>query len=780
MYRLTNSFAFLLCTAWMVLTACGCSISGNSTSGTDSSNDEKSSEDEQSSDSKPTDSDSAPPVDRDSQFIEKMAKEDAETLNTLAAAIEASANMSVADLHAQYPAKAAASLDFAPGDALNLQRIQESNLALDTGEMAHLDTNGFVISNRLVYPSFHRGYTSIYGADLPVYISADAIMDTVHRSFDAILKNVEEYILIDKLNSLVSNMRKALGDDGALDADIKADLDMYLAVAHSLLTDELQSSAVADNEQIRSFLEMAKEASGMETVSFLGTERMLDFSQFTPRGHYTETVRLRNYFRAMMWLGRIDFRMVETQKDGTQVVNRPQLKAVVALDTVIQEHLALWDEINRTIELFVGVSDNMTPARISSLRDALGITSADDVDALSDDEIKGTILKSGFGAQRICSHLMKNGIEGTTLPLNASFMILGQRFTPDSEVFSNVVYDRVQRGNVYRMMPSPLDVGFAVFNNNQAAVLLEKELTTYGYATDLHMMRTIVNTFDDRFWNASLYNMWTSALRTLSPADTTDMPKVMQTAQWEKRMLNTQLGSWAQLRHDTLLYAKQSYTDIPECEYPDAYVDPYPAFFKTLQAYADKGIDVATALSDDNESALMSQVLNYFTRLWHVSDILSEMAQQELDGAPFTAEQLGFVNDAIRIGYQDAGCAEIPYAAGWYADLFFDMDSALDMDPTIADVHTQPADESGAMVGKILHVATGLPRVMVVTINQCDGPHAYAGMVFAYHEKVTENFERLTDEQWATELYPTLNPSAADDSYTPPADVPWITDLLAW
>lgn len=31
-----------------------------------------------------------------------------------------------------------------------------------------------------------------------------------------------------------------------------------------------------------------------------------DFSQFKPRGHYTETPELEQYFRAMIWLGRTD------------------------------------------------------------------------------------------------------------------------------------------------------------------------------------------------------------------------------------------------------------------------------------------------------------------------------------------------------------------------------------------------------------------------------------------------------------------------------------------
>jgi hypothetical protein len=41
-------------------------------------------------------------------------------------------------------------------------------------------------------------------------------------------------------------------------------------------------------------------------------------------------------------------------------------------------------------------------------------------------------------------------------------------------------------------------------------------------------------------------------------------------------------------------------------------------------------------------------------------------------------------------------------------------------------VHTQPADEAGNPVGKVLHVGTGYPRYMVATIDTCNGPRAYA------------------------------------------------------
>jgi hypothetical protein len=60
---------------------------------------------------------------------------------------------------------------------------------------------------------------------------------------------------------------------------------------------------------------------------------------------------------------------------------------------------------------------------------------------------------------------------------------------------------------------------------------------------------------------------------------------------------------------------------------------------------------------------------------------------------------------------------------------------------------------------------------MVATTDSCSGaPRAYAGVVFAYHEKITENFDRLTDDRWAGQF---------KAGGTRPTDVPWMASVLS-
>ena len=36
-----------------------------------------------------------------------------------------------------------------------------------------------------------------------------------------------------------------------------------------------------------------------------------DYSQYIPRGHYTRSEELKKYFKAMMWYGRLTFRLLD-------------------------------------------------------------------------------------------------------------------------------------------------------------------------------------------------------------------------------------------------------------------------------------------------------------------------------------------------------------------------------------------------------------------------------------------------------------------------------------
>ena len=666
-------------------------------------------------------------------------------------------------------------LGYDPLTANGVDRIAASSFALDEDEKAALGTNGFVISERKRFPTFGYGYLSIYSDDLPVYVSADSMLYAVHSSFDDILKAIEESVLRTKLAKLLDRMRSALagGAGSGLSPRARADADVYLSVAASLLAGRFDGPTAGGDAAAAGMLySNAAKASDPTTVKIFGVARNIDFSQFKPRGHYTKSEKLKTYFQAMMWLGRIDLRLLETMPDSTQVFRRNQLEAAYVLRALMDEAaLAEWRQIDATIGGFVGEPDNMTLPQLDRLLADLKIDSPSQLAGLPDATIAQAIVDGAYGAQRISSHIMVNGLGSGTMPLSSTFLLLGQRYVLDSHVFSNVVYDRVKHGAVPRMMPNPLDVAFAAFRNDQAGQLLGPELERYDYASDLASMRVLAEAHPQTYWEANLYNEWLSMLRTLSPTSdvaspsAVGLPRVTGTEAWGRRLLSAQLASWAELRHNTILYVKQSYTSEASCEYPDAYVDPYPELFTKLAAFAARGSTLMAELELPDD-LLVQAVATYFERVRRVAATLGAMAKNQRTGAPHTAEQLAFINE---LNFRPSGgCGGgPPRLNGWYAKLFFDVSAATESNPIVADVHTQPTDESGAVVGRILHVGTGTPRTMVVTVESCSGPRAYVGLVSSYHERITEDFERLTDESWGTGFIE-----------NPPPDVGWIKDLV--
>lgn len=699
--------------------------------------------------------------------------DEAQELKRLQSELDSYASLDAATFAQQTAVPFGALASYDPASAPGMDLVQKSTLALNSTELAALSSEGFVVAQRQAFPSFMYGYATIYAQDLPLYISADSILYAVHRSYDAMLQDIEATTLIPNLTALLDSMSTALGSADVPDA-LRADTDVYLATARSLLAGRKLAPLNAKNaSSVATLYQLATSATAHSDATIFRLKRDVDFSQFAPRGHYLGVPALEQYFRAMIWLGRMDLRVIETQEDGSQVFEREQLEGAVVLRGLMSDDArSKWASVDATITAFVGEHDDMTPPQIDSLLQDLNVGALDltALSAISDTALAQAVIDGGYGAQRIASQIMINGPGEKTLPLARTFAFLGQRYTLDSNVFANVVYDRViHEGAPSRMMPSPLDVAYAAFGNDQAGMLLDSELTQYAYAPELRGMRALADEHGADFWQGNLYNLWLSSLRTLSPTATVakpadaGLPSVTGTESWGRRLLNTQLASWSELRHDTLLYAKPSYTGGATCQFPTAYVDPYPEFFSALADFATKGEALVEALpstfNTKDESA-------YFQRLGSTASTLRDMASDQRQGLPLSAAHLEFVNQTVTV---QNGCGS-PFAEGWYPGLFYSPDTAIEADPTIADVHTQPTDEAGNDVGHVLHVAAGAPHLMVVTVDGCTGSQAYVGLASSYYEQITDNYQRLTDVDWAAELgakKPPAPPAWLPSAFTP-------------
>jgi hypothetical protein len=707
-----------------------------------------------------------------------LGKDAASELSGLADELDDVKDLTTAQLLDKHKHMQAETLGYDPSGAVGLDLIQASSVKLDDSELATLEQRGFVVSRRQRFPHMLYGYDTIYTADLPLYVSADSILDAVHHSYDRMLEDVESELLVSQLSDLLDAMHRALAT-AAGPSLARANADLYLTVARQLLPANSSSPVVpvagADAAQIASIVAAVEAATGPATIELFGGTRAVDFSQFAPRGHYAHSYPLTGYFRALTWLGRIDFRLIETNPDATQTFHRDQLETAVLLGQLLDAAtLASFKRIDATLQTFFGPRDSMSVPEVATLLADLGVHNLQELAALSDQHLAQAIITGGYGQQRIATQLItKANPFSPTLPLGRSFLLFGQRYVVDAHVLSQVSHDRVAG----RLTPDPLDAAYAALGNDQAAQLLEPQLEQYSYAPALEAMRVLVDEHDEAYWTSNLYSLWLSSLRTLSPSalpadlKAAGLPTVAATETWGRRLLNTQLASWAQLRHDTDLYVATQYAPGGNCEFPDAYVDPYPEFYAALVRFAEHG-----AVWSDSIALLAPEFAQrtylYFDHLRTTMVMLRDMAVAERNGASFSAEQMAFVNRAVH-NAKATFCSWPSMYTGWYAGLEYESSRQTyrtndEFWPTIADVHTQPTDLGDTDLGRILHVGTGYVRLMVVTTDTCGTPKAYAGLALSYYEQVTDNWKRLSDLEWHNKL----------NENVPPADVPWASDFL--
>jgi hypothetical protein len=329
---------------------------------------------------------------------------------------------------------------------------------LTAAELGLLQSNHFVVSERLSYSCFREALYDIYQKDLPVMVTTDAILHALHASYDKLLMKIEMDILIAKLvailNALHSHFPQLLGSYQSIPAmqDALRDVDLYVTIAKSLLEETELAPQYADAAEVHTVWEAIQAEQAICMPLFTEVARKLDFSQFTVRGHYTQEPELAPYFKSMMWLGRVDFILTDPPAEwrlSREGERRMNLGALLVNELVDMAGVrSTLDEMDEIIEFMVGESDNLTPTELADLVVVQGLTGADDL--LNDatfDAFQAALKSSPEYGQRILSMLIRGSDALNTEPvaLPVSYRLMGQRFIIDSYIFSNV--QRVAAGD---------------------------------------------------------------------------------------------------------------------------------------------------------------------------------------------------------------------------------------------------------------------------------------------------------------------------------------------
>ncbi|TNE35102.1 DUF3160 domain-containing protein, partial [bacterium] len=478
---------------------------------------------------------------------------------------------------------------------------------LTPDEILLLNSHSFMVSERLSYPSFIEGLYELYKKDIPVYLSADMMLHSVHKSVDNILIDIEKNLLSDKLSQALTSMLKELEsyDRNKYSSDqvnhvkyseLIDDANLYLMIALNTLKEkEVYNPSESIKEKYAEITTKIKSAEGMDKIQLFAdiSYRRYDWSQFKPRGHYADKyVYLESYFKTLIWLGRTEIYIAAPKSQETdslyilrksEIMRQNRLAYFITYLAKKTDVSGTFKLIDETITTFIGRQDNITNFELEEVIEGK-VNSADDlldnglIKELQSKALELNSVQQTYLSQILTSDSMiKEGIEPAV-----AFMLMGQRPIFDGFITSKVTFDRVvHKGDkIMRMLPNSLDVLFGL-GNNASIQALEKELIHYPYSSNLAALRYLINSYDDDFWSKNVYTSWLSSIRGLNPKNTREerdqLPEFMRTAAWWQKSMNTQLASWAELRHDFLLYAKQPYTaSIYGCCTPDAFLEPVP------------------------------------------------------------------------------------------------------------------------------------------------------------------------------------------------------------
>lgn len=647
-------------------------------------------------------------------------------------------------------------------------------------ELDLLSQNGFVVSERMKKLSFGQSFLEIFHNDLPVFVSTDAILHAFHISYDRILKDAELGFLINKVKSFLqtlhsqqSYLNSKYGSNPEMLKMLK-DVDVYLTVPLKLFELNINPYYI-DNSPVVADILSRITSEQMDTCTLFSENcKVIDWSQFKPRGHYvvdpysSNQMDLPRYFKVMMWIGRTEMYLVSPRSLSVycqpqsfndvqrQIIDSYLIKELIEASNSYTDYL----EIENTIKIFAGEQDNVTLDNLGYLKSAISLNNADELlDSNKVVEFQDTLKNQSFAYQLILSQILISPLSPDSIIPASAFMLFGQRFVVDSYITASVVFDKITYNNqkICRLFPSLLDILFSL-GNSASAQLLQSELNSYHYSTNLAALRYLIDAYDEEFWEANLYSNWLNIIRKLNPpSDRSMLPPFMRTAAFWQEKMNTQLASWTELRHDNLLYAKQSYTGGTICSYPYSFVEPFPEFYQTLKDFSIMASNKIQSINfaDPGYQTLIS---NYFSLLGNVMDTLKTISEKELNQELLTSQEIHFLQSMIYENY-NGGSGTPPYD-GWYPKLFYNDFSVagthaptnaglMDSDHLVADMHTIPTTCGGALVGWVKHVGTGPINLGVFVTQWNDGVEtAFIGPVMSYYEYTTSNFLRLTDQEW--------------------------------
>lgn len=471
--------------------------------------------------------------------------------------------------------------------------------------------------------------------------------------------------------------------------------------------------------------------------------KQADFTQFRPRSHYTKTEELAGYFRAMMYLGRNGYALNGGAKPATlgltdtllvtQVLARKNAAGVSPAEQ--------WRVLMEITGFFAGQSDDLTFIETAAwIQQTLGRAELTLADATNPEVLAK--LQAALGSLRPPQIISaERGRPQTDADLKPEFRIFGQRFSFDAWVLNRFITENLT-------MPSGLFIP-AAFGDKAAGnysqqfikdLFASPEDPLKDFTTTLAKVRPVLDAATDDQWFGSLAGQQLHSLSLLAGERSANHPFYMRSPAFAAKNLESMLGHWTEIKHDTVLYAKQSYaeageggeSDKPLPPMPRGFVQPDLRFWREMERLAEftkSGVKKHKLLMDVDEE--WSPLTRFHTDM----QLCRKLADKEARGESLTKDE---------------------YESIWTFSLSY-MDNAIDghdvpdadrgKSALITDVHTD------AYRNEVLQEALGRPCVMIALVANEGAPRLVAGMAYHHFEFTAPADKRATDEEWRQRVY---------------------------
>ncbi|NLJ96510.1 MAG: DUF3160 domain-containing protein [Clostridiales bacterium] len=616
-------------------------------------------------------------------------------------------------------------------DLSNIENIDQfSGFTDEQKEM--LVKNGFV-----VLPSEDTRMNYVYDSNeylgIPNFITTDSVLHLYHQFYDKSLMGIESNFMYDDLDNLTRQMlAKSIRLWEVLeDEELKVLQErniIYFLVARMLMLEssEVDISGVDVKEELYNIAkeeyQLIDKAEGFIKSPYLAYD--FDYSQFTIRGHYTRSDKLGRFFKTMMWFGTAAFSF----NDLNNIYQSLLISYTTFLDTDYICDAQLWNNIYQPTEQYVGVSDDINVFMMNGLRlDVFGET--DDPNIFNDEEYKEKLQEA---VKDLPEPRIQGKFIGLTTPTEKQFRYMGQRYILDSFIMQELME------SILRPLPSALDP-MGVMGSSFAEDLLfnyyKPQEAWPDYEENYNKLKEEVSGYGVDTWGDNLYNGWLWSIKeNLTEYDNdSGMPYFMTNDAWKAKSLNASLGSYTELKHDTVLYGKQSVAeggggiDYEQADYH--YVEPNVYLYSKLLYLTEYTLSVLKE-RDMLNWGLEDGATDYQKLL----KLLIDYSIKELQNEKITEEEY---DQLLYYGAKMEGISN----SFLYALDRDDSDGQIPKDLTdmlVTDVATNP--------GAYLSLGTGYFDHIFVVVPVEGKLYLSRGSVYSHYEFISDT--RLTDEQW--------------------------------